>query len=315
MARIFYFTGTGVIYGVHHSPHEDNLKIRLPKGVAWIDVPGPPDQIPWPSPDGTRPGREQWSRVNPVTKALELRKDIKIPVDAEAELTEAIQPVVFEEIAELWKQYLSAHAPLWSQDDPRHDLGAEVRERLEQLDIVLGHLERALAAVTPDPERVRHDVTWVQGALQRLEAGEMSKEEFAAVFETLPKSREEGRAWVQAWSEVRLFTEMFYFVAWRLVDILTRRGALGFPGFSKLQARGVTLVRNHLLQHPEKHGEIFQQHLAITDAGPVLKGVAVVVRSATGRTEPDAASVDRGLFVNAKQLHDELMACLREVLG
>lgn len=161
----------------------------------------------------------------------------------------------------------------------------------------------------------QHDIAWVQGALPRLEAGEMSKEEFAAGFRTLPMSREQMRAWDQAWDEVRLFTETFYLIAWRLVDILTRRGALAFPGFSKLDARGVTLVRNHLLQHPEKHGEIFQQHLMVTDAGPVLKGVAVVVRSATGRTEPDGASIDRGLFVNAKELHDELRECLREAVG
>lgn len=56
MARIFYFTATGDIYGVHHSPHEDDPRIRLPKGVAWIDVPEPSHQIPWPSPDGTRSG-------------------------------------------------------------------------------------------------------------------------------------------------------------------------------------------------------------------------------------------------------------------
>jgi len=317
VARVFYFQATGIIYGVHHSPHQDNPKIRLPKEVAWIDVPEPPHQIRWPSPDGTRPGREQWSRVNPDTKALELRKDIKIPVDADAELTKPIQPVVFEEIADLWKQYLAAHAPSWAPDDPRHDLGAEVRERLVQLDIVLAYLKRALAAVTPDTERVQHDIAWAQGALPRLKVGEMSEEEFAAGFRTLPTSREKGRAWVHPWSEVRLFTETFYFIAWRLVEILKmrRRRALVFAGFRNLQARGVTLVRNHLLEHPDKYGEIFQQNLMVTDAGPALKGFAVVVRSATGRTEPDGASVDRGLFVNAKELHDELMECPRKVAG
>ncbi|MFQ5804176.1 MAG: hypothetical protein ACE5JQ_14900 [Candidatus Methylomirabilales bacterium] len=124
-------------------------------------MPEPPDQISWPSPDGTSPGREQWSRVNPVTKALELRKDIKIPKDADAELTKAIQAVVFGEIADLWKQYLDKHAPSWASDDPRHDLGVEVRERLVHLDIILAYLKRALAVFTPDAERA-HDVAWAQ---------------------------------------------------------------------------------------------------------------------------------------------------------
>lgn len=312
MARIFYFTATGDIYGVHHSPHEDDPKIQLPKGVAWIDVPEPPHQIPWPSPDGKRAGREQWSRVNPVTKALELRRGIKIPVDADAEVTRPIQPVVFEEIADLWKQYLAVHAPSWESDDARHDLGAEVRERLMQLDLVLAHLKRAVAAVTPDPEKMRRDIAWGQEGLSRLEAGEMSEEEFTAGFRSVPTSREQIRAWDRAWREVRLFTEAFYFIAWRMVNILNST----FAGFNKLKdrVRGVTLVRNRLLEHPErKDSRNFRQQLVITDAGPILKGVAVVVRAATGRTEPDAPSVDRGLFVNAKELHDELMECLRAV--
>jgi hypothetical protein len=315
MARIFYFQATGIIYGVHHGTHEDDPKIRLPKGVAWIDVPQPPDQIRWPSPDEARPGREQWSRVNPITKAVELRKDIKISVDADTDPTKSIQGVVFEEIAELWKRYLAVHAPSWNPDDLRHGSWAEVRERLVQLDLILAHLKRALASVTPDPGKMQHDIAWVQEALLRLEAGDMSQEEFAAGFRSIPAPRDPVRAWDQAWREVRLFTETFYFSAWRLVDVLTKRRTLAFPGFSKLDARGVRLVRNHLLQHPEQHGAIFQQHLTITDAGPVLKGVAVVVRVATGRTEPDAASVDRGLFVNAKELHDELMGCLPAILS
>lgn len=48
MARIFYFTKDGAVYGVHPEPHEDNHKIRLPEGVTWIDVPEQPHEIAWP---------------------------------------------------------------------------------------------------------------------------------------------------------------------------------------------------------------------------------------------------------------------------
>lgn len=45
MARIFYHTDTGNIYGVHG----DDFTGGLPAGVAFIDVAGPPDAIAWPT--------------------------------------------------------------------------------------------------------------------------------------------------------------------------------------------------------------------------------------------------------------------------
>lgn len=72
MARIFYYSATGLIYGIHTGPHEDNPKIKIPEGVEWLDVPEPPDQIAWPSPDGgLTPGDEHLSRIN--AGVIELR--------------------------------------------------------------------------------------------------------------------------------------------------------------------------------------------------------------------------------------------------
>ncbi len=44
MARIFYRTETGSIYGVHPGAFSGSL----PAGVSFIDVVEPPDQITWP---------------------------------------------------------------------------------------------------------------------------------------------------------------------------------------------------------------------------------------------------------------------------
>ncbi len=84
MARIFYWTAEqkdefarviaaeGDIYGVHPDGNID-----VPDEVGFIDVPGSPNDIPWPvTPDG--PGSEKWSRVNPVTKTVELNP-LKVP--------------------------------------------------------------------------------------------------------------------------------------------------------------------------------------------------------------------------------------------
>lgn len=40
----------------------------------------------------------------------------------------------------------------------------------------------------------------------------------------------------------------------------------------------------------------------------------VVIRSDTGKVEPEKESVDRGLFVNAKELHDEIIEIVRKTL-
>ncbi len=45
MARIYYFSSGGKVYGVHPGPFGDNV---VPAGVDFIDVPEAPDQIAWP---------------------------------------------------------------------------------------------------------------------------------------------------------------------------------------------------------------------------------------------------------------------------
>ena len=72
MARIFYWTETGRVYGVNPDERLRNGTV-LPEGIAWLDVPEAPHRIPWPARDG-RPGCEQWSRV--VDGALVLRDDL-----------------------------------------------------------------------------------------------------------------------------------------------------------------------------------------------------------------------------------------------
>ena len=58
MARIFYHTPTGNIYGVHPGAFNDSL----PADIAFIDVPEAPDQIPWPVNASGKSG-EEFARV------------------------------------------------------------------------------------------------------------------------------------------------------------------------------------------------------------------------------------------------------------
>lgn len=70
MARIFYWSVTGYVYGVHP---DDGPPVTLPVGVAELQVAGSPSEIVWP-PFETYLGREQWTRV--VNNTLVARTDI-----------------------------------------------------------------------------------------------------------------------------------------------------------------------------------------------------------------------------------------------
>jgi hypothetical protein len=221
---------------------------------------------------------------------------------------------MYETAGALWKQYCTKYSAEWVGDDPRHDLSAEVRERLTQLDLVLEHLSRALALVAIDPERAKRDAEWFTKAQPRLARGEITEEEFAAGLSRTSRTPEESRGYVHAWGEVRLFTEIFYFVAWRLREIFNNRKPEAFSNLRQIKARGIRDVRNLLIQHPE-HGKPvpnYRQWLVVTDDGPVLKSSEVLVRG--GSVSATDESVDRGLYVNADELRREMEACLGDAL-
>lgn len=190
-------------------------------------------------------------------------------------------------------------------------MSAEVRERLGQLDIVLEHLRSAIASVQGDPVETQR---FMEETLQNkalVDSGQITPEEF--MRRQVATSPERGKEWLRGWDEVKLFTEMFYFIAWRLVRVVTARRAFSFPGIHGIRAKGVTRVRNQLLEHPEHRGEKgkYQQWLTLTSDRPVLKSNTMIIRSDSGRVDPDEGSLDRGLFVNAVELHDELVATLK----
>jgi len=221
---------------------------------------------------------------------------------------------MYKTASELWKQYCAKYSAEWVGDDPRHDLSAEVRERLTQLDLVLEHLSRAVALVAVDPERTKRDAEWFRKAQPRLARGEITEEEFAAGLSRTSRTPEESRGYVHAWNEVRLFTEIFYFVAWRLREVLNNREPEAFRNLRRIKARGIRDVRNLLIQHPE-HGRPmpnYRQWLVVTDDGPVLKSSEVLVRA--GSVSATDESVDRGLYVNANELQHEIETCFEDAL-
>src|SRR4051794_26219748 len=58
------------------------------------------------------------------------------------------------------------------------------------------------------------------------------------------------RTYQDATAIVETYAFSFYFLAWRVREVLRSNP---FPGFAKFDPIGVRNVRNHLIEHPEKH--------------------------------------------------------------
>jgi len=197
---------------------------------------------------------------------------------------------VFESVHRAWLSYCSLMIHVIPEDDVRHDLAAEVRTRLGQLDIILKHLDDARNAIAPDPQEVEKADIWLRDNYFPFARGEISFEAWCAGTRVpLPA---EVPAYIAAWESINLFTDSFYFFAWRLVGALNMEKfpkAERFPELRKIKAPGVNFVRNKLLEHPEQRPlrrENFTQGLVFTDSGPVLRATGATIRSATGEVLP-----------------------------
>ena len=105
---------------------------------------------------------------------------------------------------------------------------------------------------------------------------------------------------------MELFTESFYFVAWRIYSIFKHKRTNTLPYLNTFEAKGVRDVRNKLIQHPEG-GQIFtQSFMCGGDEGPVLKNA----RPAGQQYKIS----DKGLWLNAKEFRDNLEKLLRKAL-
>jgi hypothetical protein len=220
---------------------------------------------------------------------------------------------MFEQVLALWKAYRLSRSHEWPAPDPRADLAAEVENRIGQLDLILNHLQYWLGEVRPDPETWQRDSQEFMRDAERFRTGQITENEYAAIITS--RSPKPSPRWFHAWSEIRLFTETFYFFAWRILEILTTSSPRAFAELRSIDAPGIRLVRNLLVHHPEdgKSKANYSQTLVVTDDGPVLKSSAFAIRA--DRIEAVPESIDRGLYRNAEEFRDVLEARLRRVIA
>jgi hypothetical protein len=137
----------------------------------------------------------------------------------------------------------------------------------------------------------------------QLNAGSISMDEYVA---RIPSSKMNPYLFQDTFDRLRLFAETFYFVAWRLRQVLNSQPPRHFPHITRLSTPALVKVRNHLLEHPE-HGKAharYEQHFMLTDSGLVLKTSEVLIRD--GKTMAATVHEDQGLYRNAEELHEEL---------
>ena len=123
-------------------------------------------------------------------------------------------------------------------------------------------------------------------------------------------SADTGFAIREAFFHVRLYTESFYYLAFRFGQILATRnqttGSYPLPLLHTFEAVGVRAVRNHLLEHPEGRTsqKFSQDHSLGGTNGPQLK-----LDSTT------SAHTDSGLFANAAEFKQRLQAALTQAIA
>lgn len=109
--------------------------------------------------------------------------------------------------------------------------------------------------------------------------------------------------------EAEYYVETFYFIAFRVREILKKKNSKYlFPDLKNFESKGVCNVRNHLLEHPEKHGGVLTQSFGVGgDNGPVLKSVY------SENDRPD--SMDKGMWLNVSEFKTNLEQVLLKVLN
>jgi hypothetical protein len=166
-------------------------------------------------------------------------------------------------------------------------------------------LHQAISAEAPDPIE---NQKWMESFLANLVGathGEITQKEFdqASVRPVRNPS-----AVIDSRDDVWIFTETFYFYAWRMVEILNGQGPREFPNLGTLKAKPINIARNQLIEHPEdvKYDPDFNQGLLVVSQGPVLRPQGAVLHLDSGRLDPRPDAKDQGLFIAAEKLRDEL---------
>ena len=186
----------------------------------------------------------------------------------------------FAEAHRLFSAYRVRHR---GAGNPQSDWIAETQKRLEQVDWIIRRIARLQLA---------------QDRIARWHWNPATPQEILA-----RQHRRRAASQHRLGHEIELLCESFYYFAWRLRQVL-----VNLPEFDDFHPVGVRDVRYHLLDHPEKTSRALNPNFMYghdLPAGPVLKPFG----------ERQTNVHDRGLYVNAQELLDELLPRLRRAVS
>lgn len=183
-------------------------------------------------------------------------------------------------------------------------LGNRVHSRCKQL-LDEASANPAAGFTGVDALQLLKDASTTDTALAKWFADNPSPQ-VVGISKGLTLGQEEGRAPLETREEqeVRLDTELFYYVAHRFCTCLAL-----LPELRGFQCKEVAVVRNHLLEHPEKphSGVLLPAFGYRSDVGPVIKGMRYSHQS---ELHPDA-----GFIPNCRALLHAAETALKATLS
>lgn len=210
-----------------------------------------------------------------------------------------MHPRMFKTTIELLDEYLRPlNAVPPAGFDP--DLGCEARERLEQLDYLVSKIRDLVAAkMVPDVERRANLEAFAEYVRKARESNSTvqdgSSPPWPGAFNALGEIL-----------ELQLFTECFYYVAFRLRTIIRNRKS-PFSGLSNFECQSVRDIRVKLLEHSHEYGLTARSFGLSSISGPIIK--PAYQHKASRQIE------DRGLYPNAEEFKTNLEILLRRAVA
>jgi hypothetical protein len=182
-----------------------------------------------------------------------------------------------------------------------NDLASEGQERLRQLAYLIEkvkHLEEILIQINQKHGKALEK--WVGYVRENnLDYSSLPQPD------ELRWTNEDRELFITSMFEMSLFTESFYYFAFRLRTIIRH-----LPGLESFEAKGVRDVRNKLIEHPDKDrdSQIFIRSFATgnQERGPVIKALRY--------GEQPNNFPDNGLYINAVEFETNLQKVLATYL-
>jgi hypothetical protein len=185
----------------------------------------------------------------------------------------------FESTIKLFEDYRSKMIKK-RPDGYDSNLANEIYRRLKQLSFIY--------------EKVQYYDRKIMSPIENLSAEEIRK-----------LSRKDTLKGMRFLDEGIIFVEAFYFFAWRIIYATK---PLPYLKGLKKKAKGITIVRNCLIEHPEgKKIYTYSYSWGNDNRGPVLKNARPTAQS--------FETSDNGFWKNAKEFKDGLEELLQSALA